>query len=402
MGKGKLVFKSIVQDAAVRVVEADCPAGRVWKCDIHWPRGRSRKRKVHNLGLASTLTKSMAINLIVPLIEKMKAEYGKTKAPLLSAMITKFLTLHGATVKPKTAKWYREGLKKVLKGIGDRPLTAITPALLEEYKSSNTRTPGFTNNSLHVLHTLFEKAILWDYVEQNPVRRVPFLKPNPSRARMFTDDERQKLLRSAQIDPYPGIYKFLLWMLNTGMRPGEVVRIKESDVDLKEGRVRLGVTKSNRPRYVPLNKAALETAWSLWHGDGGTLFRGWNGQPLKVITAQRVFHRVAVRAGINVRPYDCRHDCLSRLAADGASLPTLQAVAGHSTLAMGSRYMHLSPNHFDQVKEAVDRVAISGIRDNVVTTATSEDTVPPPQVHDNEGDLVTAGTGDRFIVKSTG
>ncbi len=70
-------------------------------------------------------------------------------------------------------------------------------------------------------------------------------------------------------------------------------------------------------------------------------------------------------------------------------------------MAMVSRYMHLSPNHFDQVKEAVDRVAILGIRDNVVTTATSDDNAPLPQVQDNKGDLVTAGTGDRFIVKNT-
>ena len=397
MGKGKLVFKAIIQDAAVRVVEADSPQGRVWKSDIHWPRGRARKRKVHNLGLAATLTKSMALTVIVPLIETMKAEYGRSKTPLLSTMIAKFLELHGATIKPETVRWYRQGLDKVLLGIGDRPLKEITPVLLEEYKSTNAHTPGFTNNSLHVLHNLFEKAILWGYVEQNPLSRVRFLKPNPSRARMFTNEEREKLLQSAQRDSYPGAYKFLLWMLNTGMRPGEAMRIKESDVDLKEGRVRLGVTKTNRPRYVPLNRDALDAAWSLWQGDGGTLFRGWNGEPLNSKIIQRVFRRIASRAGVSVRLYDCRHDFLSRLAADGASLPTLQAIAGHSTLAMVSRYMHLSPNHFDQVKEAVDRVAVHGVRDNVVTTDSSATVTSASQVQKNQGDLVAAGTGGSII-----
>jgi integrase len=280
------------------------------------------------------------------------------------------------------------------------PISELTPGILEQYKSSNAHTPGATNNSLHVLHTLFEKAVLWGHVRENPMRRVTFLKARPSRARMLLDEERGKLVKSAKADLSPYIYRFILWQLNTGMRPKETVSIREGDVDLKYARVRLGVTKSNRPRYVPLNKTTLDIVWALWHGDGGCLFRGANGQSLTVHAAQRIFRRVATNASVNVRLYDCRHDALSRMAAGGASLPTLQSVSGHRTLSMVSLYLHLSPDHYEQTKQAIERAEVQGVRDDQVTTSPADEDRLASESSENESDFVRAVAGSGYYGKS--
>ncbi len=393
MNKPKLVFKAIIQDAGVRVVEADSPDGRLWKCEIRWPRNRARKRIIHTFGLASTLTKAMVLGLVKPLIQKMQAEYGKNKSPMLSTMIDEFMDRHGATLKLGTREWYRVALRKALGGIGNLTLSEITPNILERFKSQYVKTAVATNNSLQVLHTMFEKAILWGYTAQNPVRLVPDLKVNPPRARMFTDEERSKLLRGSQSDPSPYIYKFVLWQLNTGMRPSESLGIKEPDVDMKHGRVRLGITKSNHPRYVSLSKEAQDIAWGLWHGDGGFLFRGAMGQPLTLDAVERVYRRVVRKVGVKLRLYDCRHDAISRWAEEGASVPVIQNLAGHRSLAITNLYLHFGPNHSAQSMEAVQRAEVKGIGDNVVTTLTTNQVSPAAQVVDQEGDLVTAGSG---------
>ncbi len=395
MSQSKLTDAFAFLDANVRLYEVVTDKGCVLKAEIEWPRGRRRKRHLHNFGLREGMTKGMVKALLPGIIKKIQATYGKRECPLLSKAIEEFRTGHGATVKPVTLKWYRRGLEKVLEGIGDRPVNEITPGMLEQYKFQQASTPSATNNSLHVLHALFETAIRLGYCDRNPVHGLKLLKARPSRARMFTDQERTGLLKSAADDPSPYIRDFILWQLHTAMRPSESISLRESAIDLKNNRVRLGVTKSNRPRYVPLIKPAQEVAWRLFHGDGGALFRGSSGQALALNTVRGVFLRVAKRAGVNVRLYDCRHNALSRAAAGGATIADLQNLAGHSTLAMVCRYLHYGPHHFDSTIAAMERGTILGnlVGDDPVTTAQTIQEEGGIQVSKSKGELVGTGSG---------
>jgi len=341
------------------------------------------------------MTKGMVKALLPGIIKKIQATYGKRECPLLSKAIEEFCAGHGATVKPVTLIWYRRGLEKVLEGIGDRPVNEITPGMLEQYKFQHAATPSATNNSLHVLHALFETAIRFGYCDRNPVHGLKLLKSRPSRARMFSEQERTDLLKSAADDPSPYIRDFILWQLHTAMRPCESISLRESAIDLKNNRVRLGVTKSNRPRYVPLIKPAQEIAWRLFRGDGGTIFRGVSGKSLALVTVRGVFRRVVKRAGVTARLYDCRHDALSRAAAGGATIADLKNLAGHSTLAMVCRYLHYSPHHFDSTIAAMERgtVLANLIGDDPVTTAQMAQEDGSTQVSQLKGELVGAGSG---------
>ncbi len=395
MSQGKLTDAFVFLDANVRLYEVMTAKGCALKAEIEWPRGRQRKRHLHNFGLREGMTKGMVKVLLPGIIKRIQATYGKRECPLLSKAIEEFCTGHGATVKPVTLTWYRRGLDKVLEGIGDRPVNEITLGMLEQYKSQHAATPSATNNSLHVLHALFEMAIRFGYCDRNPVHGLKLLKSRPSRARMFSEQERTGLLESAADDPSPYIRDFILWQLHTAMRPSESMSLRESAIDLNNNRVRLGVTKSNRPRYVPLIKPAQEVAWRLFHGDGGALFRGTSGRALSLVTVRAIFLRVARRAGVDVRLYDCRHDALSRAAAGGATIADLKNLAGHSTLAMVCRYLHYGPHHFDSTIAAMERgtVLANLIGDDPVTTAQTAQEDGSTQVSQSKGELVGAGSG---------
>jgi hypothetical protein len=80
-------------------------------------------------------------SLLPSIIAKMKAKVLKPKVPLLSEMITDFLTKHGATLSPKTVRYYRQGLQKLYEWQGDCPLDEITASGLEQYKTTFASTP---------------------------------------------------------------------------------------------------------------------------------------------------------------------------------------------------------------------------------------------------------------------
>jgi hypothetical protein len=182
---------------------------------------------------------------------------------------------------------------------------------------------------------------------------------------MLTDEERSlilKVLRS--YDGSTPIYDFILFQLNTGLRPSETLLLRESDINLGQGLLRLPTSKTGDGRWTRLNDTAQIVIWRHWHGDGGYLFRTNTGSAFDLDNMRRKWRMLLKPCGIKGRIYDCRHDFLSRAALKGLPLPVLKALAGHQTLAMVDRYAHLQPEYLDR---AVRMLEIPDVRDNPVT-----------------------------------
>jgi integrase len=163
-----------------------------------------------------------------------------------------------------------------------------------------------------------------------------------------------------------------------GLRQGEALGLKWSDVDLEPGTLRVqrqlqrvrrdgdrsGKLEFSEPknasrRTVGLPRRAITAlsghrkrqleerlkAGSEWQ-ETGLIFTTTKGTPLD---AQNVVNRsykpLLKKAGLpNVRFHDLRHSCLSLLAQRGEPIRDLQALAGHATAAFTlQRYTH----HYD-------------------------------------------------------
>jgi integrase len=136
-------------------------------------------------------------------------------------------------------------------------------------------------------------------------------------------------------------------MLDTGMRPEEVFRIRAENIDFKQMAIfnPFGKTKAAR-RTIPMTdnvssllKRRVKEAERL-----ATPFAF--PSPLNVqtpIASVKKAHRAAVdRAEIKprFRLYDLRHTFATRAAASDMNLPTLAAILGHSNIQMTMRYVH--------------------------------------------------------------
>lgn len=97
-------------------------------------------------------------------------------------------------------------------------------------------------------------------VIENPVRRVKFFsEKDRSRTRYLNQNEKERLL--AVCPQY--LRRIVLVALKTGMRQGEILNLKWSDIDSNSNRITLSKTKSGKIRHIPIHPDVLKAFRSL-------------------------------------------------------------------------------------------------------------------------------------------
>ena len=86
------------------------------------------------------------------------------------------------------------------------------------------------NMELQTLRTIFNKAIDWGFVKENPTKGVQFLKvTDAKKPRFLTKEETKQLLANAKGDYFNIFYTFI----STGMRLSKLIYLEWSDIDFK-------------------------------------------------------------------------------------------------------------------------------------------------------------------------
>jgi integrase len=166
-------------------------------------------------------------------------------------------------------------------------------------------------------------------------------------------EEQQKYLAKAT----PLLYDVATLMIETGMRPEEVYRIKTENVQLAQSYLvnPYGKTKAAR-RRIPLTATARHVLEARMSGKGVFLFpceTDVNRTVPKVNNA----HDRAVRDSkvAPFRLYDLRHTWATRAAMSGIDLVTLAAMLGHSRIQMVLRYDHPTQEHQHKAMERLEQ-----------------------------------------------
>ena len=127
--------------------------------------------------------------------------------------------------------------------------------------------------------------------------------------------------------------------IQTGMRRGELLSLRWSDVDLSTRTARLTKTKNGHPRTVPLTPTALDVLGSLKRTDELVF-------PVTPTAVRLAWGRLRRRAGLDdLRLHDLRHEAISRFFELGLSVPEVALISGHRDPRMLSRYTHLGPEN---------------------------------------------------------
>ncbi len=198
---------------------------------------------------------------------------------------------------------------------GSEPIEGITWERVEQFKSLRSRTktrsggkrsPTTINRELSILSKAFTIAVKANVIRRNPCREVERFKTDNARSRFLSDEEEARLYEA--LGDHQMVKNVVTMALNTGMRQGEIFKLKWFDVDFTRGSIHVRRTKTGREA---------------------------------LIDVKRQFDKARTAAGLeDFRFHDLRHTAATRMADHGASAFTIAAILGHSDIRMTSRYTH--------------------------------------------------------------
>ncbi|MBP7690219.1 MAG: phage integrase family protein [Thermoflexales bacterium] len=140
---------------------------------------------------------------------------------------------------------------------------------------------------------------------------------------------------------------WILLMLHSGLRAGEVRRLRLGDIDWERRQVRIEQSKGLKDRLVCLSAATLEAlkAYLAVRGPAETLpdyvFIYRHGPLSVTYCGQRLLKYYGKRSGFHITPHQLRHSCATLLLNAGAPILTVQTILGHQHIDTTLGYARL-------------------------------------------------------------
>jgi len=258
--------------------------------------------------------------------------------------------------------------KWIFPAIGNKKLIELTPFDFEKIKTrilQADRAPRTVQHVLALIKAALNKARDWGFFSKdNPVSKVKVPRFDNRRIRFLTPEEAHQLLEECKkrTTPHNLIYPIVLLALSTGMRAGEIFKLKVQDVDLEEEIIHIRDTKSGENRIAFMSEEVKKEISHLIQGKKGNeyVFCKPDGRPFtevpdvwKTIIRDLKFNEGITDPREKVVFHTLRHTFCSWLAMEGVPLHVIKELAGHKTIQMTERYAHLMP---DIRKKAVEKI----------------------------------------------
>jgi integrase len=207
------------------------------------------------------------------------------------------------------------------------------------------------NHALH--HRRVAGSDAWQAVK-------PYREADAPKIRYLTDDECRRLVNTCSADLRALVRAALL----TGCRYGELTALTARDFNGDGGTIRIGRSKSGKPRHVALTDEGQQFFAAATAGKAASdpvFLRATGGRwkhadPARPLRAACEAARIEPAIGFHV----LRHTYGSRLAMRGVPMGVIAAQLGHADTRMTERhYAHLAPSHIaDTVRAALGEMGI--------------------------------------------
>lgn len=253
-----------------------------------------------------------------------------------------------------TIEYYRISLDKFADFAGDIETEDLTIELYKAYTLHLLDDTNLKSTSVHTYLRAVKAFYNWLINEElipDCSRKLKLVKQDRKVIVPLSDDEIKKLLDCFCSDVLDLRNKcIVVLMLDSGLRLGEVVRLRLDDV--YDNFVVVN-GKGSKQRVVPLGQTcrALLSEYienfRLGASSSARLFISkYEEKPLTANAVHCFFEDLKVRTGISrLYPHLLRHTFATLYIIDGGDLETLRCILGHSTISITQIYLHLASNY---------------------------------------------------------
>lgn len=294
-------------------------------------------------------------------------------------------------LRPTTVASYQDQLRRhIVPAIGHLRLSRLSPADVQTFLTAKLDA-GLSPRTVQYLHAILRSALSQAERFGFVVRNVAGLVEPPRGRRQeivpFDPDQARALLDAATDDRLYALYSVAVAI---GLRRGEALGLRWSDVDLSAGTLRVSQTllragrepvfsepKTSRSRRsITLPTICVDALRShrvrqhrerLAAGDDwrdlGLVFTTRLGSPVEPRNLTRAFAALCRDAGLPAKRFhDLRHTCASLLLAQNVHPRVVMEILGHSGISVTmDLYSHVLPalhvdaaNHMESLLTATD------------------------------------------------
>ena len=233
--------------------------------------------------------------------------------------------------------YYRSGWRMLAKTpIAGMRLSHITTDEAEALRFDHS--PANANRALRTLRRMLGKAAEWGVIAAAP--RIKLMKEE-GRSEVIDGEAEGKLLRVAK-QPLRDI---LTLILDTGMRPGEVFRMRWEDIAWDSGMIFIPRGKTQRSRrFIPMSDRVTTALHALRNGQ----MEGWvfpsDSKPGHITTVAKAFEEARTLSGVSkaIVLYSARHTFATKVMGATGDLSLVMRALGHTNAQTAMIYQHPS------------------------------------------------------------
>jgi integrase len=305
--------------------------------------------------------------------------YVERSTTTVSNYLDEWLAVVQPRLRPTSWNSYRQAVAHVKGRVGAVPLQSLVPLEVENLYKELLATRGrqgrlLSPKTVRGVHVVLRKALAdaerLGLVVRNAAAAAKPPVPSKHEHTTWTAEQLARFLRSLEGERLAAAFVLLA---TTGMRRGEALGLRWSDVGFDAGRVSLVQTittvrdkmvisppKTARSRRLvsldPETVAALRDhrrrqneerlrAGETWSGEGDFVFTNEIGEPVHPSALSRLFVSSVRRAGLPaIRLHDLRHTYATVALGAGVHPKIVSERLGHATIAVTlDLYSHVTP-----------------------------------------------------------
>lgn len=295
--------------------------------------------------------------------------------PTFEKLASLWLENYKTTVKPSTFENVRSKVEKMTEEhFEGMKLKQISVTYCQKVVIELSKSYVLYNHYLSVINRIFKYAVLMDILDSNPFDKVikPKSRQVQRKGNFLTKEELKEFLKLSQTTTLSYFFPLVHLMSYTGLRQGEALALKWSDIDFENKKITVNKTAArikekqtlqtpktkNSKRVISIDSATLSIlrSWKKdqikiyfkngkhFEGDENFIFTNQQGEWVHIHNFIRYFKRfIADHKLKQITPHGLRHTHASLLFSAGVEPKNISDRLGHSTVQITlDLYTHIT------------------------------------------------------------
>lgn len=270
-----------------------------------------------------------------------------------------------------TANLYRSTFENLIRVFHDKPIKLITTSDIEYFKTIRVGevSKATVNKDLSTIKAIFNIAIRFDWLNNNPVKNIKKLSIPEKEYLAFTDSQIKTILENI---PNESIKNFVKFAIYTGCRLNEIINLQWKDINISERVVYIRnkanfKTKTGKIREIPISEG-LESLLMGMVADSKEKVLNFLNPDNYIFTNPKGFkycknyitkYFKKILRNLNYEEkyhFHCiRHYVITTMIKSGVNINFVKEIAGHSEISTTMNYIHIAT---DDLRDAVNKIFI--------------------------------------------